>query len=90
MNVNVELIFRAMCSFHDGEYADFNLHSIRNACGEDALVNAVKTLKTLGSIEDVTSPGCARRYKIPNPVECPDFIFDSRFTFGMKTYLLEK
>lgn len=90
MNTNVELIFRAICSFHDGEYADFNLHSIRNACGEDALINAVKTLKTLGSIEDLTSPGCARRYKIPNPVDCPDFIFDTRFPFNMKTYLLEK
>lgn len=90
MNTNVELIFRAICSFHDGEYADFNLHSIRNACGEDALINAVKALKTVGSIEDLTSPGCARRYRISNPVECPDFIFNPKFNFGMKVYLLEK
>ena len=90
MNLNIELVFRAICSFYNGEYADFNYHSIKNACGKDALINTVKTLKTLGVIEDLTYPGCARRYKISNPTECPDFIFDDRFPFNMKTYLLEK
>ena len=90
MNLNIELVFRAICSFYNGEYADFNYHSIKNACGEDALINTVNTLRTLGVIEDLTCPGCARRYKIPNPMECPDFIFDDRFPFNMKTYLLEK
>lgn len=90
MTTNLELIFRAICSFWDGEYADFTYYSIKNACSEDALKSAIKTLKKIGSIIDCTANGCARRYKIPGPIECPDFIFDKRFDFYTKTYLLEK
>lgn len=90
MTTNLELIFRAICSFWDGEHADFTYHSIQNVCSEDALKNAIKIFKKIGSIIDCTANGCARRYKIPGPIECPDFIFDPRFDFHTKTYLLEK
>ena len=90
MKNNTELVFRAICSFYDGEYADFTLYSIRNAVREDALQDNIKILKTVGAIEDYTKNGYARRFKIKNPVDCPDFLFDERFDFATRAYLLEK
>lgn len=90
MTTNLELIFRAICAFHDGEYANFSFYSMRNAVKEDALQDGIKALKQLGVIEDCTVNGCVRRFKIPNPVDCPDFIFDPRFDFRMRMYLLDR
>lgn len=90
MQTNIELIFRAICSFYDGKYAHFTGYSIRNAVKEDALQDGIKALKTIGAIEDCTVNGCARRFKISNPIDCPDFIFDIRFDFRLKMYLLDR
>ena len=90
MQTNIELIFRAICSFYDGKYAHFTGYSIRNAVKEDALQDGIKALKTIGVIEDCTVNGCARRFKISNPIDCPDFIFDTRFDFRLKMYLLDR
>ena len=90
MTTNLELIFRAICAFYDGEYSNFSFYSMRNACKEDALQDGIKALKQLNVIEDCTVNGCVRRFKIPNPLDCPDFIFDSRFDFRMRMYLLDR
>ena len=90
MKINTELIFRAICSFYDGEYADFTFYSIRNAVKENALQDGIKELKKLGLIEDKTTNGYAKHFKINNPLDCPNFIFDTRFDFKMKTYLLDR
>ena len=90
MKNNTELVFRAICSFYDGEYADFTFYSIRNAVREDALQDNIRVLKSVGLIEDCTKNGYAKRFKIKNPIVCPDFIFDEIFDFSMRTYLLEK
>jgi hypothetical protein len=90
MKINTELIFRAICSFLDGEFANFTFYSIKPAAGEDAIQDGIKEIKKLGLIEDCTKNGYAKRFKIVNPLDCPDFIFDTRFDFKMRSYLLEK
>lgn len=63
---------------------------MRDAVKEDALQDNIKLLKSVGAIEDCTINGCARRYKIKHPIECPDFIFNPSFDFRMKLYLLDR
>ena len=91
MKLNIELIFRAICSFiEDDGYANFTFQSMVNVCKEDALKDALKELKNSGRIEDYTKNGYAKRFKINDPLDCPDFIFDKRFDFKMKMYLLDR
>lgn len=91
MKLNIELIFRAICSFiEDDGYANFTFASISDACKEDALQDAIKDLKKSGHIEDYTKNGYAKRFKINNPLDCPNFIFDKRFDFKIRLYLLDR
>lgn len=91
MKLNIELVFRAICSFVDGEnIADFTFYSIKDAVKEDALQDGIRELKKLGLIEDLTKIGYAKHFKINDPLPCQDFIFDTRFDFRMKMYLLDR
>lgn len=90
MTINTELIFRALCAFCDGEYANVTYYSLRNAASKETFQDNIKILKELGMIEDCSGNGGIRRFKIFNPIECPDFIFDERFNFQLRAYLLDR
>lgn len=90
MNTNTELIFRALCAFYDGEYANITYYSLRNAASKETFQDNIKILKKLGLIEDCSFEHGIRRFKIFNPVGCPDFIFDERFNFQLRAYLLDR
>lgn len=85
-----EIVFRAICSFYDGEYAHLTLRDIAPACKEDFFKNSIKELISLGKIEDCSCSGYAKRLKINNPKDCVDFLFWDNLDYAEKHYLLEK
>lgn len=90
MKIRTEMIFRAICSFWDGEYSHLMLRDVTNVCKEDAFKSAIKELLELGEIEDCSNPGYARRFKIKNILDCPNFLFFDNLDNPEKLYLLEK
>lgn len=85
-----EIVFRAICSFYDGEYAHLTLRDITPACKEDFFKSSIKELISLGKIEDCSCSGYAKRFKISNPKDCVDFLFWDNLDYAEKYYLLEK
>lgn len=85
-----ELIFTAVCAFHDGEFAHFSLDNL-SECGisKNSLAKTLKDLCTEGRLINRTEQGFYSRYEIPNKIECPDFVFNKHLTVGQKEFLLE-
>ena len=91
MKIKLEFAIRVLSSFiEDDGYAHFTQINLYNACKYDTFKRIQNDLIDLKLIEDCTINGYAKRIKIMNPLECPDFLFCKDYGIIMKTYLLEQ
>jgi hypothetical protein len=84
-----DLVFMALCAFVDeNNIADFRFKDIK-LFKEKVLSRCLKELEGEGRILNITVNGFYPRYRINNPVECPEYIYDERLTIGDKFKLLK-
>lgn len=80
----------AINAFYDGEYANFSKHDfMKCGIGENTVVKTLKELCEDGLIEKHTKNGFYPRYKIINPIPCPEFIFNTELTISDKLLILK-
>lgn len=89
MNQNQELVLRAICAFEKDGYAHFVLSNSHSVMKSDSLKKILKELERLKAIEDVTTNGYAKKIKILNHLDCPEFIFED-IELKIKKYLLTR
>lgn len=85
------LVFLAVCAFlqEDG-YSHFSVANLSECgIGKEALVKILQRLEENNLIENYTVNGFFKRYKIKNYEECPEVVFDSRLSFGPKSFILD-
>lgn len=87
---NKRLVFLAMCAFHDGEFAQFSLDNLSSiGISKNGLASIIKEIAGSGDIMDMTIPGFFKRIKILNVESCPDFVFNTDLTVGMRELLVD-
>lgn len=87
---NKRLVFLAMCAFHDGEFAQFSLDNLSSiGISKDGIASIIKDIAKNGDITDMTIPGFFKRIKIMNVESCPDFVFNTDLTIGMRELLVD-
>lgn len=87
---NKRLVFLAMCAFHDGEFAQFSLDNLSSiGISKDGIASIIKEIARNGDIMDMTIPGFFKRIKIINVEPCPDFVFNTDLTVGMRELLVD-
>lgn len=89
MNLRNEIILMAISSFcnNDG-IADFTYTNMNNICKNESFKEFLKPLIKDKLVEDLTENGYAKRIKVYNPIDCPDFIF-IRMEIKLKEYVLQ-
>lgn len=86
-----QLVFLAVCAFiqNDG-FSHFSINNLSGCgIGKKTLVKTLQRLEQLGKIINKTVNGYFKRYIIPNPKKCPEVVFDSRISFGIKSFILD-
>lgn len=80
----------AINAFYDGTYANFSKHDfMKCGIGENTIIKVLKELCEDGEIEKCTKNGFYPRYKISNPMKCPEFIFNKGLTISDKLLILK-
>ncbi len=90
MNLNQEIILRAICAFETNGYSHFILSNLNSVVKAESTKKIIKELETLNLIKDETSNGYAKKIKILQHLECPEFIFNKDLDIRMKKYLLTR
>lgn len=87
--VYVDLIFLKLNAFieEDG-YSHFSIDNLSiKGLNDNKLSLILKTLEQQGKIVNCTINGFYSRYKVNDPVKCPDFINNDDLTFGNKVFI---
>lgn len=84
-----DLLFLALCAFIEDGYAHCSISNLNTLkIGEKNIKELLHRLEIDGKISNQTVNGFYRRYKIMNPEDCPDFIFNTNLTLTNKLFIL--
>lgn len=90
MDLKHELLFRAICAFEEGGEASFTAKDLSDFASANTITRYISALEEelQGGFRRLNKNGSYPRFKIENPLECPEFIFKKEFEIGYKCILL--
>lgn len=84
-----EVLKTALLAFEEDGYANFSIKLLTKcSIGEQKIYSILRDLEVQGFIHNETVNGYYSKYKLNYSGECPDYIFDSILTFGLKSFIL--
>ena len=88
-DVREQLVLYKLNAFlEDDGYAHFSLDNLKFVgMGDGTLSDILKHLQEIGEITNCTVNGFYNRFKITNPVECPNYVCDDSLTLGNKIFI---
>ena len=88
MDLKHELLFRAICAFEEGGEASFTAKDLVDVVSANTIGRYIPVIEEEGGFQRINKNGSYPRFKIENPLECPEFIFKKEFEIGYKCILL--
>lgn len=88
MDLKHELLFRAICAFEEGGEASFTAKDLADVVSANTISRYIPVIEEEGGFQRLNKNGSYPRFKIENPLECPEFIFKKEFEIGYKCILL--
>lgn len=90
MDIKHELLFRAICAFEEGGEASFTAKDLSDFASANTITRYISVLEEelQGGFQRINQNGSYPKFKIENPLECPEFIFKKEFELGYKCILL--
>lgn len=84
-----EVLKTAILAFESNGYANFSVKELAKcSIGEKKIQSILRDLEDQKLIENNTVNGYYSRYKLNYSGTCPDYLFDDRFPFGIKSFIL--
>lgn len=88
MDLKHELLFRAICAFEEEGEASFTAKDLVDVVSANTIGRYIPVIEEEGGFQRINKNGSYPRFKIDNPLECPEFIFKKEFEIGYKCILL--
>lgn len=84
-----ECVLRAISAYEEDGISIFSYKDLSPFAKQDFIRERLKILANNKDIENQTQTGFYNQYKIYNPLECPEFIFEDGLHINCKCFLLE-